>query len=71
MSESTYEIILYWDDIDGIFVAEVPELRGCSAHGTTRAAAVEAAKAAISLWIDSAREEGLEIPAPRGKLIFA
>ena len=30
-----YEIILYWSDEDQVFVAEVPELPGCMAHGAT------------------------------------
>ena len=28
-----YEIIIHWDDEDNIFIAEVPELPGCMAHG--------------------------------------
>ena len=28
-----YEIILYWSDEDQVFIAEVPELPGCIAHG--------------------------------------
>jgi len=30
-----YEIIIYWSDDDQAFVAEVPELPGCAAHGDT------------------------------------
>ena len=36
---SKYEIIIYWSDEDNAFIAEVPELPGCTAHGnisTTR-----------------------------------
>jgi hypothetical protein len=32
-----YEIILYWSDEDGAFIAEVPELPGCAADGPTKA----------------------------------
>jgi len=28
-----YEIILHWNKIDQIYIADVPELPGCSAHG--------------------------------------
>ena len=28
-----YEIIIYWSDEDGVFVAEVPELPGCMSQG--------------------------------------
>jgi len=30
-----YEVIIYWSDEDEAFVAEVPELPGCTAHGPT------------------------------------
>jgi len=30
-----YEIIIYWSDEDKVFIAEVPELPGCAAHGTS------------------------------------
>ena len=35
-----YEVIIYWSNEDGAFIAEVPELPGCSAHGDTRSAAL-------------------------------
>ena len=28
-----YEVIIYWSSEDDAFVAEVPELPGCMAHG--------------------------------------
>ena len=71
MNESRYEIILYWDKEDEIFVAEVPELPGCMAHGPTRSEAVQSAEEAIALWLATAKEDGIEIPEPRGKLIYA
>jgi len=30
-----YETIIYWSEEDGVFVAEVPGLPGCMAHGGT------------------------------------
>jgi len=30
-----YEVILYWSNDDQAFIAEVPELPGCAAHGRT------------------------------------
>jgi predicted RNase H-like HicB family nuclease len=61
-----YEIILYWSGADQTFVAEVPELPGCSAHGDTQASALANAQDAIQLWIDTAREFGDPIPEPKG-----
>jgi len=68
MNELHYEVILTWDAADRIFVAEVPELPGCMAHGRTRAEALAAAEAAISLWVKSARRDGAPVP-PAGLVI--
>lgn len=51
-----YQITLYWSDEDHAFVAEVPELPGCMAHGDTQEAALKHAKEAISLWNDTELE---------------
>ena len=66
-----YEIILYWSDEDGAFIAEVPELPGCAADGATRQDAVAAAELVISEWLETARELGRPIPEPKGRLLFA
>ncbi len=61
-----YEIILYWSNEDDAFVAEVPELPGCMAHGDTQEAALREINAAMRLWIDTAREDGEPVPVPKG-----
>ncbi|HZY10485.1 MAG TPA: type II toxin-antitoxin system HicB family antitoxin [Bacteroidota bacterium] len=67
-----YEIILYWSKEDKVFVAEVPELPGCMAHGSREEIALKKVKEAISLWIDTAKEFGDPIPEPKGrKLMYA
>jgi predicted RNase H-like HicB family nuclease len=60
-----YEIVIYWDNDDKIFVAEVPDLPGCVAHGNTQVQAVENISQAIDLWIETAREFGDAVPEPR------
>lgn len=40
MEPARYEIILYWRDEDGAFVASAPELAGCMADGATYQEAV-------------------------------
>lgn len=67
-----YEIIIYWSNEDNSFIAEVPELPGCIAHGITPEKALKNAKEAIQLWINTANEFGDPVPEPKGKrLIFA
>lgn len=65
-----YEIILYWNNEDQVFVAEVPELPGCMAHGNTQESALTNVKEAIQLWIDTAREFGDPIPEPKGRRLM-
>lgn len=68
---SRYEMIIYWSEPDGAYIAEVPELPGCMADGSTYAEAVANAEIVIGQWIDTARELGRPIPEPRGRLMFA
>lgn len=67
-----YEIIIYWDNQDNAYIAEVPELPGCTAHGETYDDALSSVKDAIQLWVDTAKEFGDPVPEPKGhRLMFA
>ncbi len=67
-----YEIIIYWSEEDKLFIADVPELSGCMAHGETYDSALENIKDAMNLWIRTAKEFNDPIPAPKGRrLAFA
>jgi predicted RNase H-like HicB family nuclease len=71
MNSENYEMIIWWSDEDSAYVVEVPELPGCLAHGATRQDALRNAEDAIRFWIKTAQEDGLEIPQPRGRLVYA
>jgi predicted RNase H-like HicB family nuclease len=60
-----HEIVIFWSGEDGAFIAEIPELPGCVAHGDTREEALANAQEAIELWIEVARKRGREVPGPR------
>lgn len=62
-----YEIDIWWSEDDGTFVADVPELPGCMAHGATRELALAAAQDAIALWLEAAMKDGVPIPPPRSR----
>ena len=67
-----YEIIIFWSAEDDAFVADVPELPGCMAHGATHEEALANVKEAARLWVDAAEEFGDPIPEPKGRrLVFA
>lgn len=62
-----YAINLFWSEDDQAFVAEVPELPGCRAHGDSQESALASVNEAIALWIATAK--GLErvVPSPKCK----
>lgn len=67
-----YEVIIYWSNDDSAFIAEVPELPGCMAHGETQSKALKSANEAIALWLNTAQELGRVVPEPKGrKLLYA
>ncbi len=66
-----YEVIIYWSEADQAFIAEVPELPGCAADGTTQAEALANAQIVIREWIETARSLRRKVPKPRGRLTFA
>ena len=66
-----YEIILYWSKEDQAFIAEVPELPGCAADGSSYQEAIVNAELVIREWIETAQELGRPVPEPRGRLIYA
>ena len=69
--QNRYEIVIYWSDEDQCFVAEVPELPGCMADGTSYQQAVKNVELIIEEWIATAQALGRHIPEPTGKLMYA
>ena len=69
--KSKYEVIIYWSDDDGAFIAEVPELAGCMADGATYQDALANVEVIIEQWVATAKEMGRPIPKPRGRLMYA
>ena len=61
-----YEIILYWSDEDQAFLAEVPELPVCIAHGDDQESALRNINDAMQFWIQRALELGRLVPQPKG-----
>ena len=67
--KTEYEVVIYWEPEDGVFVAEVPNLPGCIAHGKTRRAALTNIESAIEAWIEVTREAGEVVPPPGESLL--
>jgi predicted RNase H-like HicB family nuclease len=60
-----YHINLFWSEADGAWVADVPDLRSCSAYGDSPVEALAEVEKAMEAWLAVAREDGLPIPEPR------
>ena len=60
-----YHVNVFWSQEDECWIADVPDLKPCSAHGDTPAEAVGAVQIAIKFWLETAREVSLPIPEPR------
>jgi len=66
-----YELIIYWNEEDGAFIAEVPELPGCMADGANYKEALDNVEVVAKEWLEIARELGQNTPQPAGKLVYA
>lgn len=60
-----YQLVMYWDNQDQLFIIEVPELPGCMAHGETQEIALTNIQTAIELWLETAQEFDDLIPEPK------
>jgi len=64
VNEPHYHINLFWSPDDECWIADVPDLRPCSAHGDSREQAVANVKDAIEGWLEVAAERNFPIPEP-------
>jgi len=62
---SDYHVNIFWSDEDRCYVADVPDLPGCSAFGATPQEALAEVLEAKASWLEVARERGLPVPEPK------
>ena len=60
-----YHANILWSDRSACWIADVPDLRYCSAHGTSIADAAREIEIAISLWLETALDNGNLVPEPQ------
>jgi predicted RNase H-like HicB family nuclease len=60
-----YHINVFYSEEDECYVADIPDLKYCSAFGATAVEAVRAVEKAKHAWLQVARDEGKLIPEPR------
>ena len=59
-----YHINVFYSDEDGGYIADIPDLRYCSAFGETPESAVTEVQIAKGLWLKAARDCGIPVPEP-------
>ena len=59
-----YHINIFYSEEDEGYIADVPDLKNCSAFGETPEQALSEVLSAKSLWLESAKTNGIEIPKP-------
>ena len=60
-----YHINVFYSDEDDCYVADIPDLKFCSAFGSTPEEAVREVETAKAVWLKAAQEAGKLIPEPK------
>ena len=65
-----YHINIFYSEEDEGYIADIPDLRFCSAFGNTPEEALRQVQIAKTAWIEAARAEGKPLPQPKYKPII-
>ena len=60
-----YHINIFYSLEDEAYIADIPDLKYCSAHGETPQEALAEVLIAKEAWLEAARDNGRRIPEPR------
>jgi predicted RNase H-like HicB family nuclease len=60
-----YHINIFYSSEDAEYIADIPDLKYCSASGSTPEAALHEVLLAKAIWLEAAAERGMQIPEPR------
>jgi len=59
-----YHINIFYSEEDGGYIADIPDLRHCSAFGEAPEEALAEVLKAEAAWIEAAKAEGRPVPTP-------
>jgi predicted RNase H-like HicB family nuclease len=62
-----YRIDVFYSRKDEAWIADVPDLPRCSAHGSSPHEAVAEVEQADEAWLDAARATGRQVPVPSAR----
>ena len=60
-----YHINVFWSQEDNTYIADIPDLKYCAAHGPTPEAALHEVLLARDAWLETAKSHGKAITPPR------
>jgi predicted RNase H-like HicB family nuclease len=60
-----YHINVFWSPEDRCYVADIPDLKYCSAFGKSPLIALREVLKAKTAWLRSAKKSGVPVPKPR------
>jgi predicted RNase H-like HicB family nuclease len=60
-----YHINVFHSEEDGCYIADIPDLKFCSACGDTPEEAVREVQVAKAAWLWAAKERGKRVPKPK------
>ena len=60
-----YHINIFYSELDGGYIADIPDLAQCSAFGDTPEDALKEVQIAKQAWLSTAKAEGKPIPRPK------
>jgi predicted RNase H-like HicB family nuclease len=70
MDQPKYHIDIFWSDEDGGYIANVPDLRYCSAFGESYEEALREVLVAMDLHLDTMRGLNRPIPEPGARRVI-
>lgn len=65
-----YHINIFYSDEDGGYIADIPDLAGCSAFGETPEAALQEVRKAKRAWLAASKQRGKKAPVPHYRPII-
>lgn len=64
-TRSDYHINIFYSAEDNGYIADIPDLKYCSAFGDTPEEALRELRIAKKAWLEVAKESGKPVPSPR------
>ena len=63
--KNEYPIIVFYSEDDECYIADIPDLKHCSAFGDTPQEALEEVLIAKEAWLEAAKANNISVPQPR------